>query len=62
MTRRRTVSAAPAATGYLTAWRGMDWSLDGTLVRNNSAQPLWFLRDGKTVRIESGQLMRLDIQ
>jgi hypothetical protein len=38
----------------------MDWSLDGTLARNNSALPLWFLRSGKTVKIESGQSLRLE--
>jgi peptidoglycan-N-acetylglucosamine deacetylase len=47
---------------YVTAWRSLDWSLDGTLVCNNSALPLWFLRNGQTVKIESGQLLRLDNQ
>ena len=47
---------------YVTAWRSMDWSLDGRLVRNNSAVPLWFLRNGQTVKIESGQLLRLEVQ
>ena len=45
---------------YVIAWRSMDWSLDGTLARNNSALPLWFLRSGKTVKIESGQSLRLE--
>jgi len=45
---------------YVTAWRAMDWSLDGNIVRNNSAIPLWFLRNGQTVKIESGQLLRLE--
>jgi hypothetical protein len=40
----------------------MDWSLDGTLVRDNSVQTLWFLRHGETVRTERGQAMRLDSQ
>lgn len=44
---------------YVTAWRNMDWSLDGALVRNNSALPLWVLHDGRTVKVESGQLLRL---
>lgn len=47
---------------YITAWRSMDWSLDGMLVRNNSALPLWFLRNGQTIRIESGQLLRLEVR
>ena len=38
----------------------MDWSLDGTLARNNSALPLWFLRNGQAVKIESGQLLKLE--
>ena len=38
----------------------MDWSLDGTLVRNNSALPLWFLRNEQTVKIESGQVLKLE--
>ena len=45
---------------YITAWRSMDWSLDGTLVRNPSAMPLWFLREGQTVKIESGQFLRIN--
>jgi peptidoglycan/xylan/chitin deacetylase (PgdA/CDA1 family) len=45
---------------YVTAWRRLEWSLDGTLVRNNSAILLWFLRGGQTVKIESGRLLRLD--
>jgi peptidoglycan-N-acetylglucosamine deacetylase len=45
---------------YVTSWRAMDWSLDGTLVRNNSAIPLWFLHNGETVKIESGQLLHLE--
>ena len=44
---------------YVTAWRSMDWSLDGTMVRNNSALPLWFLSNGQAVKIESGQLLDL---
>jgi peptidoglycan-N-acetylglucosamine deacetylase len=47
---------------YITAWRRMDWSLNGTLVRNNSAIPLWFLRNGQTVKIESGEWLRLDVR
>jgi len=45
---------------YVTAWRAMDWSLDGTIVRNNSALPLWFLRDGQTVKIKGGELLKLE--
>jgi hypothetical protein len=42
---------------YVTAWRAMDWSLDGTVVRNNSALPLWFLRGGETICVEGGQMV-----
>ena len=45
---------------YVTAWRAMDWSLDGTLVRNPSAMPLWILSNGQAIKIESGQLLHLD--
>ena len=44
---------------YVTAWRDLDWSLDGALVRNNSALPLWVLHDGRPVEVASGQLLRL---
>jgi hypothetical protein len=44
---------------YVTAWRNMDWSLDGTLVRNNSVLPLWLLCNGQTVKINGGQLLNL---
>lgn len=44
---------------YVSAWRNLDWSLDGTLVRNNSARPVWFLRGGQAMRIESGDLVRM---
>jgi hypothetical protein len=45
---------------YITAWRAMDWSLDGTLVRNPSAMPLWILRNGQVIKIESGQMLKLE--
>lgn len=45
---------------YVTAWRALEWSLDGTHVRNNSALPLWFLRNEKAIRIANGQLLRLE--
>ncbi len=44
---------------YVTAWRNLSWSLDGGLVRNPSALPVWFLHDGKTVKIEGGQFLHL---
>lgn len=44
---------------YISAWCNLDWSLDGTLVRNNSALPVWFLRGGQTMRIGSGELLRM---
>ena len=44
---------------YITAWRNLDWSLDGTLVRNPSAAPVWFLCNRQTVKIEGGQFVRL---
>ena len=44
---------------YVMAWRRLDWSLDGTLVRNLSAMPVWFLRNGQTHQIEGGQFLRL---
>jgi len=45
---------------YVSAWRRLDWSLDGTLVRNPSAAAVWFLRAWSTVRIEGGRSLRLD--
>lgn len=45
---------------YVTAWRNLDWSLDGTLVQNRSAAPVWFLRNRQTVKIEGGQFAHLE--
>lgn len=46
---------------YITAWRSLDWSLDGTLVRNPSAATIWFLRNGQTIKIDGGQFLHLDV-
>lgn len=45
---------------YISAWRNLDWSLDGALVRNNSARPVWFLRSGQPMRVGSGELLRME--
>ena len=45
--------------GYVSAWRNLDWSLDGARVLNTSSLPVWFLRGGQTMRIESGELLRM---
>jgi peptidoglycan/xylan/chitin deacetylase (PgdA/CDA1 family) len=45
---------------YVMAWRRLDWSLDGVFVRNPSAMPVWFLRNGQIIKIDGGQFLRLD--
>jgi hypothetical protein len=37
----------------------LDWSLDGTLVRNPSATPVWFLHSGLALKVDRGQLLQL---
>jgi len=44
---------------YVGAWRNLDWSLDGTLVRNPSATPVWFLHNGLALKVDGGQLLQL---
>lgn len=44
---------------YVMAWRSLDWSLDGSLVRNPSATRVWFLRDGEPTSVAGGESMRL---
>ncbi len=39
---------------YLTAWRGLAWTLDGARVLNPSAQTVWLLRDGTPVSAAPG--------
>jgi len=45
---------------YVSAWRCLDWSMDGTLVRNPSAAPVWFLHSAQVFKVEGGQLLHLD--
>lgn len=45
---------------YVMAWRRLDWSLDGTFVRNLSAMPVWFLRNEQTFKINGGQFLQLE--
>jgi hypothetical protein len=44
---------------YLTAVRRMEYSADCRIVKNPSAIPVWLDVDGKKVKIESGELLRL---
>jgi len=44
---------------YVSAWRRLDWSLDGTLVRNPSAASVWFCRGGRILEIKGGQFLHL---
>ena len=43
---------------YIAAFRALDTSADGTLLKNESATKLWVLDRGKVICLEPGQLMR----
>jgi peptidoglycan-N-acetylglucosamine deacetylase len=45
---------------YVTAWRALDWSLDGAVVRNRSASAIWFRQAGETRVVGGGETLRLD--
>lgn len=45
---------------YISAWRGLRWSLDLRTVRNPSATPVDFTYDAKPVRIGPGELIHLE--
>lgn len=45
---------------YVSAWRRLSWTLDGTRVRNPSATPVWFRCNGQLHQIEAGQFLRLE--
>lgn len=45
---------------YIEAWRRLEWSLDGTMVRNPSACSVWFWRKNKAVCVGGGDSLRMD--
>jgi len=45
---------------YVSACRRLDWSLDGTLVRNPSAVSVWLCRGQRVLKIEGGQFLHLE--
>lgn len=46
---------------YVEAFRSLIFSFDGTIVRNPSAQTIWFCRDGRTWSVAGGETLRLDV-
>ncbi len=44
---------------YVTAVRNLQFSVDGSLVRNPSAQPVWISADGESVCVAAGETLRL---
>ena len=45
---------------YVTAYRSLEYSLDGSIVYNPTLYKLWFVRDGgETISIESGETLKL---
>ena len=45
---------------YVTAWRRLEWSLDGRRAVNPSARTLWAALDGRTFEIPGGTLVEID--
>lgn len=45
---------------YVTAWRRLEWSLDGASVRNPSAAPVWFHRSGEMRVVRGGEILHLE--
>ncbi len=45
---------------YVSAWRSLECSVDGTIVRNRSCATLWHQVDGELRTLEPGQTIRLE--
>ena len=44
---------------YLTAQRQIETSMDGSMLYNPSATDVWFNRDGESLCVPAGQLVRV---
>lgn len=44
---------------YIQAWHRLEFSADGSMVQNPSAQEIWFVKDGKACSVKAGSSAQL---
>jgi hypothetical protein len=44
---------------YITAYRSLVYSADGTIVYNPTVKTIWFDREGKEYKIEPGETLHI---